>query len=105
MRILVYNVPNTLNYGSMMMAENFLNNLRLMIGDKSQLEAIIITKKRQETKQRFESVLNNEINIITISPGKKIEEIFNLITCKNIKNMITDFQIDVAVTMIFTMMC
>lgn len=72
---------------------------------KHQKLFIIITKKRQETKQRFESVLNNEINIITISPGKKIEEIFNLITCKNIKNMITDFQIDVAVTMIFTMMC
>lgn len=103
MRILVYDMPNTLNYGSMMMAENFLNNLRLMLGDKSQLEAIIITNKCQETKQRFESALNNNgINIITISPnnihgGKKIDKIFNLITGKNIKNIIIDSQIDAAV--------
>ncbi|HOV65724.1 MAG TPA: hypothetical protein PLR48_02105, partial [Bacillota bacterium] len=66
MKILMLNIPNTLNYGSMMMGENLIRYLSREIRDlcddsslekASELVFVIETPKPEETISRFAKAL------------------------------------------------
>lgn len=81
MKLLVLHIPNTLNYGSMMMAENFIFYLNRELLEE-RLELIIITPKPEETRKRLLKALEPAIKNITINTiesqkiyhGNKIEK-------------------------------
>ena len=63
MKLLVFNIPNTLNYGSMMMAENLFYYLSYFYQARS-MEFIVITPKPEETSLRLKQALGERnINI------------------------------------------
>ena len=72
MKLLVFNIPNTLNYGSMMMAENLFYYLSYFYQARS-MEFIVITPKPEETSLSLKQALgerNINIKINTIHPLK-----------------------------------
>lgn len=85
MRILVLNIPNTLNYGSMMMAENLFYYLKKELPDE-EVEFVVVTDKPEETLLRFSSALEGiELKLNTIDPSKvikatKFSMLFGIIT-------------------------
>ena len=102
MKLLVYNIPNTLNYGSMMMAENLFYYLtQEPSGEK--LELIIITPKPEETTTRLKKALqkiDKKISIDTISSynifrGSGIKKLFSLATGFGVKNVLSSEIADV----------
>ena len=71
LKILMLNIPNTLNYGSMMMAENLIRYLsreiRDLCGDSpleqsSELVFVIETPQPEETISRFAKALDGDIS-------------------------------------------
>jgi colanic acid/amylovoran biosynthesis protein len=81
MNLLVFHIPNTLNYGSMMMAENFFFYLSRELSQED-LELIIITPKPDETSTRlrkalepaFDNIIINTVEYQEIYNGNKIEK-------------------------------
>lgn len=87
MKILVFNIPNTLNYGSMMMAETLFYHLSKSAPGQN-LEFIVVTPEPEETVSRLSRALGDScrrIKIIPILPldvirGRKIPRIISQIT-------------------------
>jgi colanic acid/amylovoran biosynthesis protein len=61
MKIGVFHIPNTLNLGSMMMAENFIWHTWLLSGKKSSF--VIPTPKPEETEARFSAAFGEKVPI------------------------------------------
>lgn len=87
MKLLVYNIPNTLNYGSMMMAENLFYYLARKLGENA-LELLVVTPKAEETCSRLSAALGQKVRNVTIKAihpsevitGRKIARILSQVT-------------------------
>ncbi len=93
MKLLVYNIPNTLNYGSMMMAESLFYRLtKEYSGDR--IEFLVVTPKAEETRTRLCEALGKEAENVTIKAihprdviaGKKISKLLSTVTEIGLKN-------------------
>jgi colanic acid/amylovoran biosynthesis protein len=86
MKLLVLHIPNTLNYGSMMMAENLFFYLSRELAQED-LELVIVTPGPEETGTRLRRALGPAIDHLTINTvepqkiyrGSKIEKALALL--------------------------
>lgn len=70
MKMLILGIPNTLNYGSMMMAENFIGRYAETV---KSLDAIIVTPNRKETVSRLQRALGtagSNVTFHTVHPSE-----------------------------------
>lgn len=65
MKFLVFNTPNTLNYGSMMMAQNLFTYMGSVIPD-GRLNLLVVTTKGDETRDRLVRALSGESNEVSL---------------------------------------
>ncbi len=93
MKLLVYNIPNTLNYGSMMMAESLFYRLaKEYSGDR--IEFLVVTPKAEETCTRLYEAVGKETKNVTMKAvhpreviaGKKIGKLLSKLTGIDLKN-------------------
>lgn len=96
MKILAYDIPNTLNYGSMMMAENYMYYYSMK---KGKAEFLVITPRPKETKERLSKATCQKVSVKTIRSSDVIgrtffEKILCLLTGNSIKRFIKEEKID-----------
>jgi hypothetical protein len=86
MKLLVLHIPNTLNYGSMMMAENLFFYLSRELAQQD-LELVIATPRPEESGARLRKALQpviDHLKINTVEPqkiyrGSKLEKALALL--------------------------
>lgn len=102
MRLLCYDIPNTLNYGSMMMAESYMYHVAKSFPEMS-FEFIVLSTREQavQTKERFEAALKGVCKIEVVSEddilgptGHKVKKIKNLVNGKKLIALARDAKID-----------
>ena len=64
MQVGVFHIPNTLNLGSMMMAENFMYYAWSLSGGR--LSFVVPTPKKEETERRLGMALNRKVPVICV---------------------------------------
>jgi len=97
MKLLVFNIPNTLNYGSMMMAENLFYYLVQEL-DGEKLELVIITSNKEETVSRLQQALqmiHEKVSITTVGhynifKGSAIKKLTAIVTGVGVKNILSN---------------
>lgn len=102
MKLLVYNIPNTLNYGSMMMAENLFYYLAREYSDNN-IEFLVVTPKAEETCTRLHEALGREAKNVTIKAihpreviaGKEIGKLVSILTGIGLKSRLHPYVRDI----------
>ncbi|RLL88082.1 hypothetical protein BG32_01990 [Mesotoga sp. HF07.pep.5.2.highcov] len=93
MKILIRHIPNTLNYGSAMMAENLIFYLRSLVNSSCEFYCDFSTENdlnRMELATGISPLRIDEIPVLKPSKGNKIVKAFNLY--KRIKNEIIKYR-------------